>query len=95
MRWKNDPDLAHYIASAQKQKYEIERLTKDDELEETMFLGLRMMKGIAETPLITKTYGDILKRHEALGLIERKDGNIRLTDKGIDVSNSVFADYIL
>jgi oxygen-independent coproporphyrinogen-3 oxidase len=95
MRWKNDPDLAHYIASSNKQKYEIVRLTKDDELEETMFLGLRMMKGIKETPLITKTYGDILKRHEDLLLIERKDGNIRLTDKGIDVSNSIFADYIL
>ena len=94
VRWKNETDLNKYLEGRFLTRFEEEVLTRKDALSETMFLGLREMRGILETPEITAAYGKILDRQEKAGLILRKDGKIALTDKGIDVSNMVFSDYI-
>ena len=67
-----------------------------------MFLGLRMTEGV---PLrgfkeyfgenMEKIYGEVLKKHRNLGLLEQKDGRIFLTRRGIHVSNGVMADFLL
>ena len=40
-------------------------------------------------------YGDIAAKQMKQGLIKREGSRIRLTDMGIDVSNTVMAEYML
>lgn len=77
-------------------------VTKKEQMEEFMFLGLRMMRGIEEAQFqvrfgydIDKVYGDALAKLESKGLIMRADGRIRLTDYGIDISNYVLSFFLL
>ena len=80
----------------------IEILTKEDAMEEFMFLGLRMMAGISTESFkevfgrdFYEVYGDIAAKQMKQGLIKREGSRIRLTDMGIDVSNTVMAEYML
>ena len=81
---------------------ETEYLEKEDDIEEFMFLGLRMMEGISRTKFyenfekeIEEVYGEQLKRLEHDGLIELGQDDIRLTKRGIDISNYVFEQFLL
>ncbi|MCX4317640.1 MAG: hypothetical protein OSJ52_13545, partial [Lachnospiraceae bacterium] len=80
---------------------EIEPLSVPDQMAEMMFLGLRMTEGIQEEAFyqafgqrLWQVYGTVLTRQERMGLIEQKDGRIRLTQYGRDVSNQVFWEYL-
>ncbi len=81
---------------------EEECLSVKDRMAEFMFLGLRRMQGVSEGEFETcfgrsmeSVYGPVLKRYLELGMLERKEGNVFLTDAGIDVSNAVMADFLL
>jgi oxygen-independent coproporphyrinogen-3 oxidase len=39
-------------------------------------------------------YGKVVRRHELSGLVELIDGRIRLTRKGMDLSNQVEIDFL-
>ena len=59
------------------------------------------MKGIREERFadlfgedIWNCYGDNLKRMIQEGLLEKEEGALRLTRKGIDISNYVFAEIL-
>ena len=73
----------------------VESLSAGDALEETMFLGLREMRGVALTDLIRNTYGPKIKRLTEEGLLEQAGNRIRLTDRGIDISNYVLSEFLL
>ncbi len=81
---------------------DVQHLTRKDEMEEFMYLGLRLTAGISSeafrrefgTDLLT-VYGPVLTRHASLGLMEATESGWRLTDRGIDVSNAVLADFLL
>ena len=70
-----------------------DRLSAKDIREEYFFLGLRKMEGVDPGPY-RKYYGKLLKELQELKLTEEKDGRVRLTDRGIDVSNYVFARFL-
>ena len=77
-------------------------LSREDEMAEFMFLGLRMTEGVARTDFeqifgccIEQIYGDVLKKYESMGLLQEKNGRIFLSRAGIHVSNSVMADFLL
>lgn len=81
----------------------IEHLKTADCMGEFMFLGLRMMKGISAAEFKDKfnkdlfeVYGKAINSSVEEGLLEISDDgdNIRLTERGIDVSNMVFAKFI-
>ena len=81
---------------------EIEVLTKEEMMEEFMFLGLRKMQGVSRTRFehcfgnpIEEVYGDALNKLTEEGLLEIEGDHIRLTKRGIDVSNSVFCEFLL
>lgn len=81
---------------------EAEPLTGPDEMEEFMFLGLRMMRGVSEAEFahrfgqqLTDVYGEVLKRLIGQGLLAREQGFVSLTRAGIDVSNPVLAEFLL
>ncbi|MDO4285953.1 MAG: radical SAM family heme chaperone HemW [Eubacteriales bacterium] len=99
-RLRATADAGEY--AAQDGYEEIHRLSLQERMEEFMFLGLRLTAGIPEAEFaerfgrrIDEIYGKQLERHAAQGLLVREDGRIRLTDRGLDVSNYVMADYLL
>lgn len=87
-------------------KEEIQKLTVSEQMEEFMFLGLRMMQGISYREFsdcfgkeVDLVYPGVVDRFTAMGLLERmkegEDERIALTRKGIDVSNYVMAEFLL
>ncbi len=98
-------DLTFYIeriGSGEDLREEIEVLTKEEMMEEFMFLGLRKMQGVSRTQFehyfgnpIEEIYGDALNKLSEKGMLEITGDNIRLTKRGIDVSNSVFCEFLL
>lgn len=103
IRYKNTRDIEKYIKDpVSKDLFEERvRLNKDDCMEEFMFLGLRMSKGVSEdefehkfSTTIRKEYGSVIERFINEGLIEEWERNFRLTKKGIDYGNYVFAGFL-
>ena len=76
-------------------------LSKEDCMEEFMFLGLRMMEGVSEAEFmdcfgesVDRVYGAVLSELVRDKLLVREDGRIFLTEYGIDVSNYVFEKFL-
>lgn len=76
-------------------------LTREDEMAEFMFLGLRMTRGISKAEFERQfgsetdaIYGDVLRKYKSMGLLLEEDGRIFLSREGIHVSNSVMADFL-
>ncbi|MCM1121026.1 MAG: radical SAM family heme chaperone HemW [Eubacterium sp.] len=77
-------------------------LSVQEQMEEYMFLGMRMMRGIDRREFARifgrrtdEVYAGIVDRLCRQGLIEQDTTHIRLTDFGIDVSNYVLAQFLL
>lgn len=73
------------------------------QMEEFMFLGLRLTKGVSLSEFfkrfhkhMTDVYGSVISRHTELGtLTYNKDKTkLLLTEKGLDVSNYVMSDFL-
>lgn len=104
-RIKNIDDLREYIKRIGSGKSIVDEEiinTKNDNIEEFMFMGLRMNCGIEEEEFkrrfhtdVDNVYKDVIEGNINKGLLERKRGRIYLTDKGIELSNMVMSDMIL
>ena len=104
-RFANTADMKKYLENSRNPEKIREKepsLTREDEMAEFMFLGLRMTRGIAKSDFqeifgctIESIYGDVLKKYEALELLQEKDDRIFLSRKGIHVSNSVMSEFLL
>lgn len=103
-RWNNTSDMQEYLqnsGSLQKIRKDTVILTRKEQQEEFMFLGLRMTEGVSEAdfqecfgvPLL-KVYGEPLKKYKNMELLENKNGFWRLTPRGIHVSNWILADFL-
>ena len=80
----------------------VETLDKKAQMEEFMFLGLRKTDGIRADQFlqmfgceIEEVYGEILRRLAGEKLLSQKNGNIFLTERGIDISNYVLSQFLL
>lgn len=78
-----------------------EEIDINEQMEEFMFLGLRKIKGVSVKEFenlfkkdIHSIYGNILKKMCNNELMEYKYEYYRLTDRGIDVSNMVLAEFL-
>lgn len=79
-----------------------EELSRAAQMEETMFLGLRMSKGISKKKFEQKfqtsfesIYGITTRKLTEKKLLEESAGRVFLTEKGIDLSNYVLAEFLL
>jgi len=104
VRYKNTDDLAKYLTFSD----DLEEIQEDREIlsigaqmEEFIFLGLRKMKGIsiqqfedAFGKTLEACYGERIHHLQNEKLLVIEDGFLRLTKKGIDVSNYVFAEIL-
>lgn len=104
-RFSNTADMEKYLKnSAFPERIRLMEpvLSREDEMAEFMFLGLRMTEGVSEAAFrqefgvkMREIYGEVLKKYTDMELLEEKDGRIFLTRKGIHVSNSVMSDFLL
>ena len=83
-------------------EFEVEELTRENEMEEFMFLGLRKIKGVSSVKFeevfnvsMREIYGNVIESMVEKGLLEEVDGVVRLTEAGIDVSNYVMSEFLL
>ncbi|KAF1300158.1 radical SAM family heme chaperone HemW [Enterococcus sp. JM9B] len=104
-RYKNYGPIQHYLEPLRKGKlpiYEEEFLTKENQMEEELFLGLRKLEGISKQNFRQKfnvdfhdIYGPVLPELKEKGwLLEEKD-TVRLTKTGLFIGNEVFEKFLL
>ena len=103
-RFANTQDMKKYLENSRTPEKIREKeppLTREDEMAEFMFLGLRMTRGISKAEFerqfgseIDAIYGDVLRKYKLMGLLLEENGRIFLSREGIHVSNSVMADFL-
>ncbi len=101
VRYSNVRDIYEYINNPV-QVAEKEVLSRKAQMEEFMFLGLRLVDGFARKEFedsfgiaIEGVYGDVLNSLQKENLLEQKEGRIRLTKQGMDVSNYALSQFLL
>jgi len=104
-RIKNISSVEEYINSIKDKGEAVEEIinnSKNDNMEEFMFMGLRKINGIDENEFknrfsmnINDVYGEILNKYIGEGLLIRESGRIFLSEKGIEISNIIMADFLL
>ncbi|EOU2018934.1 oxygen-independent coproporphyrinogen III oxidase [Clostridium perfringens] len=104
-RIKNISSVEEYINSINEKREAVEEIinnSKNDNMEEFMFMGLRKINGIDENEFkkrfsmnINDVYGEILNKYIDEGLLIRESGRIFLSEKGIEISNVIMADFLL
>ncbi len=83
-------------------RYDTKFLTREEQIEEFMFLGLRRCEGVRKDAFLLRfgetvdvIYEKELTDLENKKLIEQNEDWIRLTDYGIDISNMVLSVFLL
>lgn len=79
----------------------IQYLTRTEQMEEFMFLGLRLTEGVSRQAFaqkfgvpIEKVYGEALTKMQEQGLLCAEE-SIRMTSYGMDISNYVMSQFLL
>lgn len=91
-----------YSNNWEKRVEQVEEIGRKEAMEEFMFLGLRMTKGIEVSKFLERfhesvyeIYGSVIEHLKQQNLLEENGNNIWLTDYGIDVSNVVLSEFLL
>ena len=105
MRFSNTRRMQEYLKESRNPdqiRKDVTVLSRNERIEEFMFLGFRMTEGISEKKFeenfdvrLMDVYGDILQKYEETGFVEHIETKWRLTRKGIHVSNHILADFLL
>ena len=100
-RATNVADVEEYIRRVEARRSPTEseeHLTGRRAMGETMFLGLRMLRGVncqdAKYARAEEEFRPEIERLIERGLLERADGFLRLTRRGILFANDVFAEFV-
>lgn len=105
-RYHNVTDLEEYLSLDLREPgaaaREIQELTPEEKMEEFMFLGLRLTKGVSGSEFLERfgknmwnVYGEVFEKLSRQGLILEEPPMVRLTELGIDVSNQVLCEFLL
>lgn len=102
-RFSNTRNYQRYMEreSVSEIQEHMEKLTLGDEMEEFIFLGLRKIKGISLSLFeknfkrsIWEIYGEQLRKFQAEKLLVIDQDRMYLTQKGLDVCNAVFVEFL-
>lgn len=109
-RFHNTSDFQSYVSAhlddeaefCQAVRQDMEQLSVKSKMEEFMFLGLRLTRGVSVEGFITRfgqsirnVYGGVIDKLEREGLLEHKNGYYRLTERGLDLSNYAMSLFLL
>ncbi len=97
VRWRNRPDIEAYLEDPRSCREELSREEGEERAREALILALRMTKGV-HRPSFRLRYGSdpvaLLQPHVAelaeLGLMRFSASGVRLTKRGMLLSNEVF-----
>lgn len=103
VRFKNTEWLDEYLTDNKyMEKTEEQSLSTTECMEEFMFLGLRMAKGVSKERFketfgstMEEIYGNVVTKLKEQGLLEEEGDFVRLTECGLDVSNRVWVEFLL
>jgi len=105
VRFQNGKELQVYLEDPLGQREQEQRLTLAEQMEEFMFLGLRLTAGVGEREFydtfryeMEGVYGNVIKKHVSQGLLAYRDKAagryLYLTRRGLDLANYVMADFL-
>ncbi|BCZ48550.1 coproporphyrinogen III oxidase [Clostridium gelidum] len=104
-RIKNIDDIEKYIEKINKNETVIEEIHENDindDMEEFVFMGLRMIEGIKINEFkkkfnkdIYEVYGDIIEKNIKKELLICNSDKLFLSSRGMEISNYVMSDFIL
>lgn len=103
-RWQNYTSLEAYCEAVEKGEWPIaerEILTRRQQMAETVFLGLRLLRGLSLKEFrnrfgeeLVNVYQKELERLTAWGLVKVQGDYLRLTEKGLPLANEVFVAFM-
>lgn len=101
VRYSNTDDFEEYFDWPENSKIIHERQTDEDRQKEFMLLGLRKIEGVAISDFKNKfienpiyLYRETLNKLVTQGLIEVDIDSIKLTNRGIDLANLVWEEFV-
>lgn len=104
VRYSNHGPLKKYmnaVSEGRRPVFEERRVTASEEMEEEMFLGLRMTEGIRFDRFrkrfgreLNDVYGTRIRELSEKGLLASDGESVRLTQKGIFLGNEVFQEFL-
>lgn len=109
VRFKNGEDLRAYLVSPTGCQCDRQALSLSEQMEEFMFLGLRMTAGVSAAEFAAcfgeepeHVYGEVIKKNIGDGLLRWTEGlsgnssdrRLALTEKGLDLANYVMAQFL-
>ncbi|WP_347962803.1 radical SAM family heme chaperone HemW [Lactococcus formosensis] len=101
IRYKNHGPVHHYLREENKRVNE-EVLTRKQMIEEEMFLGLRKKNGVSIERFqkkfgqtLEEVYGAVIAKLKIQKMLFEADGRIRMTEKGFELGNEVFEQFLL
>ena len=89
VRYQNPEPVADYLGARATASPTPARLD-----EERFFVGLRLMEGIRPLPEEWERYAAPIRRFVDAGLLEREGGVLRLSGRGVLLSNEVFQEFL-
>lgn len=103
-RYKNSADLRAYLEDPLGCREDVHVLTLQEQMEEFMFLGLRLTEGISVSGFeaafgrpLREVYEKAVEENLRDGLLAYRDGGSRLalTERGLDLANHAMARFLL
>lgn len=106
VRFSNTTDMGEYLTAyggddGVNTGEGLQPLDRREQIEEFMFLGLRMMEGVSRQEFrdtfgleLEGVYGDVIRRLCGQGLLMQQAGYVMLTEEGISVSNYVMSEFL-
>ncbi|MDN5331001.1 MAG: hypothetical protein PWP45_226 [Tepidanaerobacteraceae bacterium] len=104
VRFYNVYDFKDYIEKVKEKGSAVEnreKLSGEDQQAEFIILGLRLVKGVDKTLFYRKfgkeldsVYGDAIKRLKEKELIVDDGKYVKLTEKGLDLANEAFIEFL-
>ena len=104
VRYKNHGPIRHYLSAVEEGNARIteEHLSKKEQMEEEMFLGLRKKSGVSIVRFEEKfgrsfdgLYGEIVKDLVQQGLMQIEGDRVRMTKRGLFLGDTVAERFIL
>jgi len=89
-RWQNVESPAEYVELPDPRLARIEAKPG----EEKFFVGLRLSQGVKPAPEEWEAFAEPIQHFVEEGLLEQDGGSLRLTRRGVLLSNEVFAEFL-
>ena len=93
-RWSNPDAFDAYFAQQESEGPAWRDSVAANRTEERFFVGLRLMRGIEPTPEEWTHFAQPIETHLRIGMLEQDGVRLRLSKRGVLLSNEIFQEFI-